>query len=130
MNKIVTTGAFFPDASDDTLGGRLSMARDAAGIALSALSSQLGIRRETLQSWESDRAEPWPSQLVRLAGILGVSPMWLMTGAGKGPTQVANGGRGIEALQNQLARLSEMHQESGRLIAVLQRQVEDMERRR
>jgi Predicted transcriptional regulators len=128
MNTIVRTDSFFPDASDDTLGGRLSMARDAAGITLSALSSQLGVRRETLQAWESDRAEPRPSRLVNLAGILGVSPMWLMTGTGQGPSQISNGGRGLEALQNQLARLSEMHQESGRLLSALQRQVEDMER--
>ena len=111
------------DAGDDTLGGRLSAARDASGIALKALANQLGVKHETLQAWETDRSEPRPSRLVNLAGILGVSPRWLMTGAGDGPSE-QGGNVPLEAMQNQLLRLMELHQESGRLLTALQRQVD------
>ncbi len=41
----------FSDEGDDTLGGRLSMARDAAGISLESLASQLGVGQETMIAW-------------------------------------------------------------------------------
>ncbi|MBO3760497.1 helix-turn-helix domain-containing protein [Ciceribacter sp. L1K22] len=119
---------FVPDASDDTLGGRLSSARDAVGVSLADLANQLGVRHETLQAWEADRAEPRPSRLVNLAGILGVSPMWLMTGQGDGPVHGGNGELSIEAMQTQLLRMRELHTESGRLLSSLQRQVDEMQR--
>ncbi|MBR0555445.1 helix-turn-helix domain-containing protein [Ciceribacter sp. L1K23] len=119
---------FFPDASDDTLGGRLSSARDAVGVSLADLANQLGVRHETLQAWEADRAEPRPSRLVNLAGILGVSPMWLMTGQGEGPVYGTSGALSIEAMQNHLLRMRDLHNESGRLISILQRQVDELQR--
>lgn len=33
-----------------------------------------------MHNWECDRAEPRPSKLVTLAGVLGVSPAWLIGG--------------------------------------------------
>lgn len=122
---------FVPGASfsDDTLGGRLSAARDAAGIDAAALANQLGVRAQTLAAWESDRSEPRPSRLVNLAGILGVSPMWLMTGVGDGP-QDRSEGLPIEAMRNQLLRLNELHQEYGRLIEGLMRRIESFEQTR
>lgn len=128
MNTFTRMDSFFPDASDDTLGGRLSSARDAAGVSLADLANQLGVRHETLQAWEADRAEPRPSRLVNLAGILGVSPMWLMTGQGEGPVHGASGALSIEAMQTQLLRMRDLHNESGRLLSILQRQVDEMQR--
>ncbi|MGV8936919.1 MAG: helix-turn-helix domain-containing protein [Allorhizobium sp.] len=114
------------DDCDDTLGGRLSTARDSAGIEMNALANQLGVKRETMQAWESDRSAPRPSRLVNLAGILGVSPMWLMTGNGQGPSDSAEG-QPLDALRSQIVKLSDMHQESGRLLSELTRQVERYE---
>ncbi|MGF0538025.1 helix-turn-helix domain-containing protein [Agrobacterium sp. ES01] len=113
------------DAGDDTLGGRLSSARDAAGIEMKALANQLGVKHETLQAWETDRSEPRPSRLVNLAGILGVSPMWLMTGAGGGPIEygVSDADAPLEAMASDLMRLKELHEETGRLINTLQRRL-------
>lgn len=116
------------DAGDDTLGGRLSSARDAAGIGMKALANQLGVKHETLAAWESDRAEPRPSRLVNLAGILGVSPMWLMTGRGDGPALQEEGGLPLEAVDGQIVRLRELHEECGRLLSALQRQVDGLRR--
>lgn len=116
------------DSSDDTLGGRLSAARDASGLSLADVANRVGVKRDSLLAWEADRAEPRPSNLIDLAGILGVSPMWLMTGVGWGPIQEA-GDLPLEALKLDLQRLTEAHLECGRLIEKIARQIETYEER-
>jgi HTH-type transcriptional regulator, cell division transcriptional repressor len=116
------------DSSDDTLGGRLSAARDASGLSLADVANRIGVKREHLLAWEADRAEPRPSNLIDLAGILGVSPMWLMTGLGSGPVQ-EGADLPLEALKLELQRLSDAHNECGRLIEKIARQIETYEAR-
>lgn len=116
------------DSSDDTLGGRLSAARDASGLSLADVANRIGVKRENLLAWEADRSEPRPSNLIDLAGILGVSPMWLMTGVGSGPVQEA-GDLPLEALKLELQRLTDAHRECGRLIEKISRQIEIYESR-
>jgi transcriptional regulator with XRE-family HTH domain len=116
------------DSSDDTLGGRLSAARDSAGLSLADVANRIGVRKESLLSWEADRAEPRAAKLVDIAGILGVSPMWLMTGLGSGPLE-EGADLPLEALRLQLQRLTAAHQECGRLIADIGRQIDRYEAR-
>jgi transcriptional regulator with XRE-family HTH domain len=116
----------FSEENDDTLGGRLSSALDAAGISAESLANQLGVRQETVIAWESDRSEPRPSRLVDIAGILGVSPMWLMTGAGEGPGEL-NDERVLEAIRIELGRLQSAYQEIGRLIDTTSQQIEKLD---
>ena len=116
----------FSEENDDTLGGRLSSALDAAGISAESLANQLGVRQETVIAWESDRSEPRPSRLVDIAGILGVSPMWLMTGAGEGPGEL-NDERVLEAVKIELGRLQSAYQEIGRLIDTTSQQIEKLD---
>ncbi|MCQ0987328.1 helix-turn-helix domain-containing protein [Jiella marina] len=67
----------------DTLGGRIQKTRDALGLSTGALARRIGVRPETMRGWERDRAEPKSAKLVELAGVLGVSPAWLMGGVGE-----------------------------------------------
>jgi transcriptional regulator with XRE-family HTH domain len=82
----------FPDENDsgelesETLGGRIVHAREAQKLTTSQLARRLGVKTETLQSWETDRAEPRPNRLLILAGLLSVSPTWLLTGEGASPS--------------------------------------------
>lgn len=69
----------------DTLGGRIVSARESADLTTSQLARRLGIKTQTLQGWETDRSEPRPNRLLTLAGMLNVSPTWLLTGAGESP---------------------------------------------
>ena len=71
--------------SEDTLGGRIVYAREAQDLTTSQLARRMGIKTETLQEWESDRGEPRSNRLLTLAGMLNVSPTWLLTGAGESP---------------------------------------------
>ena len=71
--------------SADTLGGRIVYAREAQDLTTSQLARRMGVKTETLHDWETDRAEPRSNRLLTLAGILNVSPTWLLTGAGESP---------------------------------------------
>ncbi len=76
----------YDDTRDnDTLGGRLSRAREAAGMTTAQLARRLGIKTSTLQSWESDRSEPRANRLATIAGLLNVSLSWLIFGVGDAP---------------------------------------------
>jgi len=67
-----------------TLGERIGVARDHAGLSEEQLASRAAVKRQTIDAWEGDGAEPRANKLAMLAGILGVSPAWLLTGAGDG----------------------------------------------
>ena len=73
-------------ARDDTLGGRISLAREAAQLAMPEAASRLGVQTASWNAWECDRASPRANRLTMMAGILGVSPTWLLTGIGAGPS--------------------------------------------
>ena len=73
------------DDQDDTLGGRLVRAREAQDLTPTQFARRLGIKTATLEAWESDRSEPRSNKLLMLAGMLNVSPTWLLTGAGESP---------------------------------------------
>ena len=71
--------------SADTLGGRIVYAREAQSLTTSQLARRMGVKTETLHDWETDRSEPRSNRLLTLAGMLNVSPTWLLTGAGESP---------------------------------------------
>ena len=71
-----------PDTA--TFGDRVAAAREAAGPSQKDLAKRLGIRANTLKSWEDDLAEPRANRLSMMAGLLNVSVMWLINGEGEG----------------------------------------------
>lgn len=73
------------DDLDDTLGGRLSHARDSAGLTLEAVARAMNMHSATIRYWEADRAAPTHATVRKLAAVLGVSQLWLLTGDGEGP---------------------------------------------
>ncbi|KQU74535.1 hypothetical protein ASC75_20850 [Aminobacter sp. DSM 101952] len=77
-----------PEIADDTLGGRISLARDSRGLSIAEASAVTGVMAETWNNWENDRAEPRSDRLGMLAGVLQISITWLIHGQGKGPNQI------------------------------------------
>jgi transcriptional regulator with XRE-family HTH domain len=53
-------------------------------MSQAALAKRLGVKQSTLRGWEDDLSEPRANRLSTLAGILGVSMMWLINGEGEG----------------------------------------------
>ncbi|MEZ5888089.1 MAG: helix-turn-helix domain-containing protein [Paracoccaceae bacterium] len=67
-----------------TLGDRLAAAREGQGMSEADVAQRLGVRVKTVRQWEADASEPRSNRLQMLAGLLGVSLRWLMTGEGEG----------------------------------------------
>ena len=71
-----------PDVA--TFGDRLAAAREQANLSQAALAKRLGVKASTVRRWEDDLAEPRANRLSMLAGLLGVSMGWLISGTGDG----------------------------------------------
>jgi len=78
----MTDGWFSEETA--TFGDRLAAARDAAGLSQKELAQRVGVKSSTLRNWEEDLSEPRANRVSMLAGILGVSLSWLLTGEGDG----------------------------------------------
>lgn len=97
---------YSPEAA--TFGDRLAGAREAAGLSHKDLAKSLGVKFATLVSWENDMGEPRANRLQMLAGMLGVSLGWLMTGLGDGlaaPDDATEIPADVAALMQEMRRL-------------------------
>jgi HTH-type transcriptional regulator, cell division transcriptional repressor len=115
---------------NDTLGGRIWRARDAMNLTAKDLADRLGVRTDTISAWERDRSEPRTNRLFMLAGVLGVTPAWLIAGIGEPPKDdLTNSVSG--QLRDQLAQVKKLHEQTGRAIAALEmelnRVIQDMQ---
>jgi transcriptional regulator with XRE-family HTH domain len=96
---------FYDDNEDTTLGGRVFQAREAAGLTVSQVINRLGVRKATYLAWEADRSEPRANKLVALAGILNVSPTYLLSGLGRAAAQPLKHQQIIDELRIEIEQL-------------------------
>ena len=109
-------------SDNDTLGGRIWRARDALGLSTKDLADRLGVRTDTISAWERDRSEPRTNRLFMLAGVLGVTPAWLIAGIGEAPKDGLSGSvHGL--LRDQLAQVRKLHEQTGKAIAALETEI-------
>lgn len=104
-----TASIFSGRQDEDTMGGRLQRARDAAGLSVADVAARLGVKRSTVQAWENDRSQPRANKLQMLAGLLGVNLAWAMDGLGAGPAEA--GEELIESISVRLSRMRELQSE-------------------
>lgn len=90
---------------DDTLGGRISLAREATNLSIAQAARRLGVMTASWNAWECDRDEPRGNRLAMMAGLLGVTPSWLLAGQGNGPSE--NADSDVIKLLRELGRASE-----------------------
>ncbi|TYC63204.1 helix-turn-helix domain-containing protein [Rhodobacterales bacterium] len=113
-------------SSDYTLGERICKARDVCGLSTAQLARRLGIKTSTLQSWESDRSEPRSNKLVLLAGLLNVSPTWLLVGRGTAPITEEPSSPDVDSVRFTLDRLQRQAQALADEIESLQDRLSDL----
>ncbi len=77
-----TTDWYGPETA--TFGDRLTGAREASGLSPEDFAHRLGVRLKTVHAWEGDIVDPRANRLTMMAGMLGVSIRWLLTGEGEG----------------------------------------------
>jgi ribosome-binding protein aMBF1 (putative translation factor) len=120
-----TTNIFEEQPDRDTVGGRISRAREAIGLSTKDLAWRLGVKNASVKGWESDRAQPSSHRLTNLAGLLKVSLSWILHGVGIGPSEdddaSENAGEDVAA---QISRLRLLHVETGMLIEQLRGEVD------
>ena len=85
------SGQTLQEDANDTTGGRLTRAREAKGLTTSQLARRVGVKTVTLQNWETDRTAPRSNRLAMLAGLLDVSPTWILIGRGEAPLEAEDG---------------------------------------
>jgi transcriptional regulator with XRE-family HTH domain len=92
------------DDLPDTFGGRIVRARETAKLSTAQLARRAGVLTKTMQAWESDRLMPRTNQIVKLAGLLNVSPTWLLVERGESPSDEVNESE-LASLQETLSQL-------------------------
>ena len=92
------------DPLPDTFGGRIVRARETTKLTTAQLARRTGVLTETMQAWESDRGMPRTNQIMRLSGLLNVSPTWLLMERGESPSDEMDESE-IASLQRTLGRL-------------------------
>ncbi|WP_082143741.1 helix-turn-helix domain-containing protein [Nitratireductor soli] len=110
----------YSDTPDlDTMGGRLSRARDAVGLSVAELARRLGVKAATIQAWESDRSQPRANRLAMLAGVLNVSLSWLLHGVGSSPADESRSEL-VNAVTANLKRIRRLQEETARLVSQIE----------
>ena len=124
MNTEIPEDHIFEGPRDrDTLGGRIGRAREVLGLTSEEAAEKIGVTLETYDNWESDRDEPRANKLAMLAGVLSVSPTWLLHGIGEAPAY-ENIAEEITNLKSQLLRLQHLHEASGEAMQMIESAIE------
>ena len=125
---IMTEHTIFEDKPDrDTLGGRLSRARDATGMSAAQFARRLGVKTQTVQAWENDRSEPRANRLSMVAGLLNVGVPWLLYGVGHAPVDDPRLDA-ITVIRGQLDKARQAHQEMGTYIERIEEELKRLHR--
>lgn len=113
---------FYDNNEDTTLGGRVFQAREAAGLTVSQVINRLGVRKSTYLAWEADRSEPRANKLVALAGILNVSPTYLLSGLGRAAVQPLKHQQIIDDLRIEIEQLEQTLKAANKMLSRIKSQ--------
>jgi transcriptional regulator with XRE-family HTH domain len=94
-----------------TLGDRIERARRAKGFDQPQLARRIAVKTKTLQNWESDRSEPRPEKLTKLAGMLDAPLVWLLTGETPEASRPIVSNSGMDPIARKLERAVSMQQD-------------------
>ena len=103
----------------DTIGGRILRARQTQDLTAAQMARRVGVTTATATSWESNRSEPRANRMAMLAGVLNVSPTWLIFGLGESPTDETLQSE-LALLKSDMARARRVHEELGKVIGALE----------
>lgn len=125
---MVENTIFSSPPDSDTLGGRLSRARDSSGMSAAQFARRLGVKTATVQAWESDRSEPRANRLSMIAGILNVGLPWLLYGVGEAPPDDPRNDA-INILRGQVDKARQLHEETGAVLSRIEDELLRLQRR-
>ncbi len=113
---------------DDSFADRQECVRNSVGIERSDLAGAASVcEKSNRRSWGDDSSEVDQKNISKVAGILGVSSSWLLTGAGEGPDAQSEEAEMVNFMRWELQRLVRMHEETAAMIDTLNRRIADIE---
>ena len=97
-----------------TLPERIIEAREAIGLSDAKLANRLGVKLGTIQNWESGQLQPRSNKLQMLAGVLGVSLLWLIQGDDEHNPMIDRPTR-LDQLEQKVQRMGALQREISQL---------------
>ncbi|MBP5855724.1 helix-turn-helix transcriptional regulator [Marivibrio halodurans] len=114
--------------SSDTaipVGARIVRAREHQGWSREELARRMGVTLETISAWEEGERDPRANRLFTLAGILNVTPNWLLEGDVEA-FETAGNVDPVEAMRSKLGTARLKLQEANDLVNELERQLDEL----
>jgi len=111
-----------------TLGGRIVLARESANMTRADLARRIGVLGRTVENWEADRSEPRGNRLTTLAGVLGTSFLWLVTGDDSAMPEI-DAGEETRTLARKLDRLKSLNRQADRLAGEIKSDLRQLQSR-
>ncbi len=108
-----------------TIGTRIVEAREAQGLTLNEVAARVGMASRTLKNWENGATMPRPNKLQVLAGVLGVSMTWLLTGRDEFDT-ISDAPSRLERLEMKVERLTALQREMSDLSTEIARELAEL----
>jgi len=90
------------------LGTRIRKAREKCGLTQGQLANRIGVKRTSIERWETDQSVPRINKLTMMSGVLDVPLLWLLAGGEAVPDQSADEASKDELVQAKI-ELAEQH---------------------
>jgi transcriptional regulator with XRE-family HTH domain len=101
---------------EPSMGPRISLAREHAGMSVEELAAHLGVEPASVAAWERDERQPRANRLLMMAGLLNVSLAWLLEG--REDERMASGG--LPSLDGVCAQLDSARMQFAEAMALLE----------
>ena len=113
------------DSESSPVGPRIVVAREHQGWSQEELARRVGVTLDTIKAWESGDRDPRANRLFTLAGILSVTPHWLLEGRVEA-FETADTVETGDSMKAKLAAARRKLQEAAELVDEVESQVDDL----
>jgi len=121
----MSTDAAQIDQETPPVGPRIARARTHQGWSQEELARRMGVTLDTIEAWENGERDPRANRLFTLAGILNVTPHWLLEGDVE-KFETAGAVDPVEAIRSKLGAARLKLQEAADLVNELERQIDQL----
>jgi len=110
----------FDDIEDNVLptntmlGNRITEARRLKGYTIKEAARRMSVTEKTFKKWESGKSKPRANKIQMLAGVLGVSLLWILDGEAQFEPEASSPSQ-LEKLGQKVERMTQLQQELNEL---------------
>lgn len=95
-------------------GNRIAQARNQKGYTLKEAARRMSVTEKTFENWEEGKILPRANKVQMLAGVLGVSLLWILDGEEQFEAEAGCLSQ-LEKLGQKVERISQLQQELNQL---------------